>query len=148
MSRVPGGPTLRAVRPIMCLVTESAGGYRPGTCNIGAFEIARRRRLGYVSLAAAAVLAAALVALDLPRDARWLLVLPLGGAFTGLLQARFRFCAWFGLAGLRNFGADNDCSRVPDPVDRLADARRALWLLTAAGGLAVVVTGAFVALPV
>lgn len=128
-------------------VDRVSAGYRPGTCNIGAVEIARRRRLGYVSLAAAALLATALVALDVPRDARWLLVLPLGGAFTGLLQARFRFCAWFGLAGLRNFGAENDRARVADWDDRLADARRALRLLAVAGGLAVVVTAAFVALP-
>ena len=124
-----------------------SAGYRAGTCNIGAVEIARRRRLGYVSLAAAALLATALVALDVPRDSRWLLVLPLGAAFTGLLQARLRFCAWFGLAGLRNFGLLADRAGVVDWADRLADARRALWLLAVAGGLAVFVTAAFVALP-
>ena len=60
------------------------------------------------------------------REARWLVVIPLGGAFTGLLQARFRFCAWFGLAGLRNFGSLADRARVVDPAERQADARRAL----------------------
>lgn len=132
---------------MMWSVTESAGGYRPGKCNIGAVEIARRRRLGYVSLAAAAVLAAALVLLDASHEARWLVVIPLGGAFTGLLQAQLRFCAWFALAGLRNFGSLADRARVVDPADRLADKRTALTLLAAAGGLAVVVTATFVALP-
>ncbi|HSW41197.1 MAG TPA: hypothetical protein VLM76_01665, partial [Patescibacteria group bacterium] len=80
------------------------GEYRPGACNIGRAEIARRRRAGVFGLGAAGVLAAALLLVDAPAAARWLVALPLAGGAVGLLQARFRFCAAFGLAGVRNFG--------------------------------------------
>lgn len=121
--------------------------YRAGACNIGPDEIAARRRSGYVGLAAAAGLAVALLAVDAPGAARWLVALPLAGGATGLLQARFRFCAAYGFAGMRSLRALGEAERVEDAADRRADRRRALAI--SAAGLAIGAVGAatFVALP-
>lgn len=122
--------------------------YRAGACNIGPAEIAARRRSGYVGLAAAAGLAVALVAVDAPDAARWLVALPLSGGAIGLLQARFRFCAAYGFAGMRSLRALGAAERVEDADARRADRRRAVAI--SAAGLAIGAAGAaaLVALPV
>jgi hypothetical protein len=115
---------------------SSADGYRPGTCNIGPEEIARRRTSGIAGIAAAAVLAAGLVATGAPDWTRWLVALPLAGGTAGLLQARLRFCAAYGLASVRNFGPLGRTEAVIDESARRADRRRALQI-----GLASVAAG-------
>ena len=78
--------------------TPTAGlEYRPGVCNIGPEEIARRRRSGHVALVATVVLLAVLVAIGAPPLVRLLLILPAGAAASGYLQARLKFCAGFGI---------------------------------------------------
>ena len=115
--------------------TTSADEYRSGSCNIGPAEIARRRRSGWVGLGAAAVLAAALVLLGLPVATRWLVALPLAVGAIGLLQARFRFCAAFGLAGVRNFGTPGTVDRVEDAAARRADRSMAVAISLAGGAI-------------
>jgi len=115
--------------------TTSADEYRSGACNIGPAEIARRRRTGIAGLAAAAVLAAALVLLGLPVATRWLVALPLAVGAIGLLQARFRFCAAFGLAGVRNFGTPGTVDRVEDAAARRADRSMAVAISLAGGAI-------------
>lgn len=116
------------------------GGYRPGACNIGPAEIAVRRRTGLLGVAAAAVLAGALLLLGAPVAARWLVALPLAGGIIGLLQARLRFCAAYGLAGWRGFGAPGSAERVEDSAARRADRARALAIIAA--GVAIGAAGA------
>lgn len=123
-------------------------GYVPGACNIGPAEIARRRRAGYLGLTAAGALAVALVALDAPAAARWLVALPLAGAATGFLQARFRFCAGFGIAGVRNFEQLGSVEKVEDAAARRADRNKALAIVAAAAGIGAAGAAAFVLLPV
>ncbi len=124
------------------------GEYRPGACNIGPAEIARRRRAGYTGLAAAGVLAVALVALDAPTAARWLVALPLAGGAVGFLQARFRFCAAYGMAGVRNFAELGSVERVEDTAARRADRSRAVAISLAGAGIGAAGALAFVLLPV
>ena len=114
-----------------------ADGYHPGACNIGPAEIARRRRTGIVGLAAAALLTAALVLLGAPAATRWLVAIPLAVGAIGLLQARFRFCAAFGLAGVRNFGAPGTVERVDDAAARRADRTKAVAISLAGGAIGV-----------
>jgi hypothetical protein len=120
----------------------------PGTCNIGPAEIAGRRRFGYLGLVAAGAIAVALVALDAPTAARWLVALPLTAGATGLLQARFRFCAGFGMAGVRNFGEVGSVAKVEDASSRRADRNKALAIVAASAGIGVAGAAAFVLLPV
>ncbi len=124
-----------------------AGEYRPGACNIGPAEIAARRRAGLASLAVAGLLAGALVVLDAPTAARWLVALPLAGGATGLLQARFRFCAGYGLAGLRNLGPLGSAERVEDAAARRADRAKAAGIVAASAAIGAAGALALVLLP-
>lgn len=103
-----------------------------GACNIGAAEIARRRTFGRTCLAISAVLALALLAAGAPPIARLLVALPVAGAAIGLIQARLRFCAAFGIAGLRNLGPLGGQERVEEAAARRAG--RAMAVRIIAGG--------------
>jgi len=50
--------------------------YRPGVCNIGPAEIARRRRSGHVGVITAVILFGVLVVIDAPPLARFLVAAP------------------------------------------------------------------------
>jgi uncharacterized membrane protein HdeD (DUF308 family) len=56
--------------------------------NIGSRGVRRRRRTGWISLAVAGVIIAALIALHAPRMYRLILGIPIGIAALNLLQAR------------------------------------------------------------
>lgn len=121
--------------------------YRPGACNIGPAEIRRRQGAGILGVGAAVLLGALLLAIDAPTVARWLVVLPLTAGIVGFAQAYFRFCAAYGLMGVRNFGQLGSY----EPVEReaiAADRRRALTIGAGSVGLAVVITMVFVLLPI
>jgi hypothetical protein len=96
--------------------------YVPGVCNIGAWEIRRRRRFAYLGLAVAVILFVALVAFGAPAWTRLLVFLPLAGGIFSWLQARRRFCAGFAVARVSNF-ADGDEGRrsVEDEAAHRAD---------------------------
>lgn len=121
--------------------------YRPGACNIGSAEIGRRRRAGFTGLLVAAGLGATLVALDAPSAARLLVALPLAGGAVGLLQAHFRFCAGYGMAGVRNFGDLGSVERVEDAAARRADRSRAIAIFLAGAGIGLAGAAAFALLP-
>jgi hypothetical protein len=123
------------------------GEYRPGTCNIGPAEIARRRRAGVVGIGAAIALAAALLVVDAPVAARWLVALPLAVGAVGLLQARLRFCAAYGAAGVRNFGALGEAERVEDAAARRADRSKSAAIFLAGGAIGLAGALALVLLP-
>jgi hypothetical protein len=113
--------------------------YRPGVCNIGPAEIARRRRAGHVGLLVAVILLAILVAISAPALARLLLTVPAAGAASGYLQAALKFCAGFGSRGLFNFGPVGPTEQALDPADRARDQLRArqIGLASLAIGVAV-----------
>ena len=85
-------------------------GYVAGACNIGPWEIRRRRAFAITGFAVAAVILAALVMANVPAAARVVVLLPLWGGMFSWLQARRRFCAGFAMAGIANFG-DGDAMR-------------------------------------
>jgi hypothetical protein len=132
--------------PQIAFATEPDG-YRPGSCNIGPAEIARRRRTGWVGLGAAAVLAVGLVMVDAPAAARWLVALPMAIGAIGFLQARFRFCAAYGAAGVRNFGAPGTVDRVEDAAARRADRSKAVAIVLAGGAIGIAAALGFVIVP-
>jgi len=128
-------------------VDADPDGYQPGVCNIGPAEIRRRRQSGYVGLAGAAVLGAVLLAVSAPAWTRVAIALPVAGALSGLIQARLRFCAGFGMAGLQNMDELGAEAPVEDEIARSSDRRKALQIgaVSIAGGLAAGV--AFALLP-
>ncbi len=127
---------------------EPAGDYRPGACNIGPQEIARRRTFGLIEFGLAAVLAVALVAFGAPALFRLLVFPVLAGAIVSLEQARRHFCAGFAMAGIRNFGARDAMEHVTDPAALAADRRAALILFGYSSLIAAAITAAFVVLPI
>jgi hypothetical protein len=99
--------------------------YRPGVCNIGPAEIARRRRVGHVGLAASVILLVVLVLAGLPAWTRLLVAIPAVLAASGYLQARLRFCAAFGWRGVFNFGTPGHIEDIDDRESRARDLARA-----------------------
>jgi len=116
-----------------------AGEYVPGVCNIGTAEIRRRRQVGYRGLVATLGLAGALWLVRAPAVTRLSVALPAAISISGFIQARSRFCAGFGMAGLQNFGALGAAVRVQDRAARAADRRRAMRInvISTVGGIAV-----------
>ena len=83
-----------------------------------------------------------------PTAARLLVAGPATMAVSGFVQARLRFCAGFGLAGLANFDALGQEARVPDAADRAADRRKALLIHAGSAVAGLLVGLAFALLPV
>ena len=117
----PTATISRAVGP----VPATSDAYRPGVCNIGPAEIAKRRRAGHMGLIATIVLFVVLVAIDAPPLARLLLIIPAAVGASGYLQAHLRFCAGFGALGVRNFGPLGRTEQVEGPEARARDRARA-----------------------
>ena len=113
--------------------------YRPGACNIGPAEIARRRRAGHVGLLATVVTLGVLVAIGAPPVARLIVALPAAASSSGHLQARLHFCAGFGSRGVFNFGPLGQTELVADQDARAQDRSRAIQI-----GLASLAIGAAV----
>lgn len=122
--------------------------YRPGVCNIGPAEIARRRQSGHTGLIAAVILFGVLVAIDAPPLARLLVAAPAIIAASGYLQSWLRFCAGFGSIGVFNFDDVGTTQRVVDAAARRADRRRAIQISLASFAIGIAVGLVAVALPV
>lgn len=124
------------------------GDYRPGACNIGPREIAKRRAYGTAGIVATVVLAVVLVAIDAPKIARAIVLVPLWGALISLEQARRKFCAGFAYAGIRSVNGSDATESVADPADLAVDRATARRLVAYCGAFALVITAVFVLLPV
>jgi hypothetical protein len=108
--------------------TQTSAAYQPGVCNIGPAEIARRRRAGHVGLIATIAVFIVLIVIGAPDWTRFLVAIPAVGAAAGYLQARLKFCAGFGAAGVFNFGRLGPTEQVESMEDRRRDRVRALQI--------------------
>ena len=125
-----------------------ATSYRPGVCNIGPAEIARRRMAGHVGLIATVIVLAALIAIGAPPIFRLVAILPAAASALGYFQAWLKFCAGFGSRGIFNFGALGESTTVADDDARAKDRRRARQIGLAALAVGVVIGVAAALLPV
>ncbi len=116
--------SLSAAAEVRVIPPDPNATYQPGVCNIGPVEIARRRRVGHVGLAATVAVLGALIAIDAPPSFRLAAALPAMISASGYLQARMRFCAAYGQRGIFNFGRA-DYHDVGDEEARRADRRKA-----------------------
>ena len=107
--------------------------YIPGVCNIGPDEIARRRNVGWVSLAIALVLFGALKAAGVDPWWRLMVFFPAALSASGFLQAFFHFCSGFGRAGLYNFGALGESHKVDDEPSKAKDKKKAYQIVLYSG---------------
>lgn len=127
---------------------DASSGYRPGVCNIGPAEIARRRMAGHVGLIATLGLLTLLVVIGAPPVTRLLAVLPAAAAASGYLQAWLKFCAGFGSRGIFNLGDVGETETVADADARAMDRRRSRQIGLAALAVGVIVGAVAVFLPV
>jgi hypothetical protein len=141
--------SLSNATPIMTIAPAPGDGYVAGACNIGPWEIRRRRRSAVAAFVAAAVLFAVLVAIGAPAWTRLILILPLWGGAISWLQARRHFCVAYAMGGLANFG-DGDAARrsVVDPVQRAADRRAMIVLIRDGFLVAIIPTIVAIILPI
>jgi hypothetical protein len=125
------------------------GSYVPGACNIGPFEIRRRRAIGIVGIAIGVVLAIVMIMTGMPHPWRLLLLFPFWGGVFSWLQARRRFCAGFAVAGIANF-ADSDSGRrsVADDAAHKADMSAVLRMTRDSFLVAAVITLVLTILPI
>jgi hypothetical protein len=95
---------LTGATPITPIAPVPGDSYVAGACNIGPWEIRRRRAYAIAAFAAAGVLLAVLVAVGAPAVTRLIVLLPLWAGMFSWLQARRRFCAGYAVARRSNFG--------------------------------------------
>lgn len=122
--------------------------YEPGKCNIGRAERRKRRFVGRLGFALAALVVAAILFVRRLPDG-WVLVavVPLFVGFLGYLQARRSFCVGFAIGGRYDVSEEGaDRHRITDEEARQADLRRAVKLQAIALGAAFVVALAVYAL--
>ncbi len=143
------GPSQSAPPTVTPITLVDGDAYVPGACNIGPWEIRRRRAFAITGFAVALVMFAVLVVAGAPAWARLLLLLPLWGGAFSWLQARRRFCAAFAMAGISNFG-DGDGSRrsVQDAEAHRLDMLATMRLTRDSFLIAIVPTVIAVLLPI
>ena len=129
-------------------VEPAPGGYRPGACNIGPREIAKRRAYGIAAVISAVVLGIVLVAIDAPPLARAIVIFPLWGGIIGLEQARRKFCAGFAYAGIRSVAGSDATESVGDREDLRRDRATARTMVAYSGAIATAIAAVFVLLPI
>lgn len=115
-------------------------------CNIGPAEVSRRRRSAIAFSILAAIVAVALVALDVPTTARLALFPFAAGAAVTWLQVVHRFCVGFAALGLENFGSLGEEHKA-DPALRAADRAKLAQLVLEGSAIGAAVTLLFVVLP-
>lgn len=122
--------------------------YIAGVCNIGKAEIRQRLIVSYVGLGLALATAVGLVAVDASRATRWVVLVPFLMWSVGLVQARNRFCAAYGIMGTFNFGKLGAVAKVQDPAFRKADQQMVIKIFGLSLVYALAATLGFVLLPV
>jgi len=121
--------------------------YIPGTCNLGAGEVSRRRMVAAIGFVLSLSAFTAFVTTGASRETRFGIFIPLMVMSIGWVQSRKKFCLAYGLTGTFNFGKMGQISRVADPADRAADRRTALIIFAQSALYAVALTLLVVALP-
>ena len=122
------------------------GEYKPGVCNIGSAEIARRKRTGWIGVGVTVILGLALFSLRVPAFWRLSLFAPAFLAATGFMQGFMNFCAGFAMRGVFNFGPQvGQAEKIEQEEYRRKDMRKARLILTYSAliGIAVALAGFF-----
>ncbi len=117
--------------------------HQPGVCNIGPAEIGVRKMTAVVGFVLTIALFIFLRAIKASQGLYSLEIFPATLFTTGWIQARSRFCIYFGLRGLFNFGGlgkSSSTETIDDSVFRAADRALALKLLARAVLLALPIT--------
>jgi len=99
---------------------------RNSSCNIGGPEVKRRKNAAIFSGVLSVVVGALLLILDVPREVRSIIFIPILLAVVGWFQTQRRFCLAYGLAGVFNLGELGNVESIADPAQRKNDRIQAL----------------------
>jgi hypothetical protein len=117
--------------------------HQPGVCNIGPAEIRVRKMTALVGFVLAIALFIILGVIKASHGLYTLEIFPVILLTTGWIQARSRFCIYFGMRGLFNFGGlgkSASTESIDDAAFREADRAMALRLLGRSVALALPIT--------
>ncbi|MFX0084786.1 MAG: hypothetical protein ACFFAU_03855 [Candidatus Hodarchaeota archaeon] len=119
--------------------------YSPGVCNIGEAEIRQRRLIGYLGLALTFIVIIIYIALVLALKLNPLfgviVFIPAEMACIGLIQARTKFCAAYGLTHQQNVSAYFGVTKkIEDEVSRVEDRNKALKIILQSLLIAIIIT--------
>jgi len=119
------------VTAYLCVMENSVNDveYVPGSCNIGAAEIARRNRVGYFGLVCTVFAICCIEMLDADRIWRLTISIPVAITLTGFLQARQKFCLRYGLMGVFSVLGMHNLTAISDSENRQKDRNMALSLV-------------------
>ncbi len=107
--------------------TQSTEAYIPGVCNIGPAERNKRLRIGYIGLALMIIFIISAEVYDIPQIWKLALFAPAVYALSGFIQARNRFCLFFGFLGIAGFMGKR--FRVENDKQARKDRLKALWII-------------------
>lgn len=143
MSGIPSTKPLQPIAPV------PGHEYAPGVCNIGPWEIRRRRAFALVAFAVGVVLLAVVLVSGAPAWMRLVVLFPLWGGVFSWLQARRRFCAGYAVSRQSNFGDDyGTLARVEDEAAHHEDLKAVARMTRDAFLVALPLTIVAVLLPV
>jgi hypothetical protein len=104
--------------------------YIPGFCNIGKAEARRRFVIGRNAMIVCLVFFGLCLGFEIAPPWRLLIFFPATIAAIGFLQARFHFCAKYGLGGVFNFGGNVGKTDSVEQADfRRQDRRKAIQII-------------------
>ncbi len=103
--------------------------YISGSCNIGQEETKRRLGHGWLGLVVAFILFLLFVLFGVPAIWRLTIFFPVAISASGFLQAKNRFCAYFGLKGTYNFDSVGAGNSVERAEDRAHDRKKAWQII-------------------
>lgn len=126
---------------------SEATNYIPGMCNINQAEIMKRRRIGYLGLAASSLLLAVFIAFDAEWWMRLVIFIPAFTSATGFLQARNKFCVGFAGANMQHADDDGEAIEITDKKSLQLDKQKAQKINLQAFGIALIATVVTVILP-
>jgi hypothetical protein len=113
--------------------------YIPGACNIGKEEINKRKQFGVIGLILTILTYSLFVYFEASRGVRFLTFIPAVISAIGFLQARMRFCVYYGLAEMFNFDSLGKPSKVENDEFVKKDKKRARLIIYSSVLIGVVV---------
>ena len=113
--------------------------YIPGACNIGKEEINKRKQFGVIGLILTILTYSLFVYFEASRGVRFLTFIPAVISAIGFLQARMRFCVYYGLAEMFNFDSLGKPSKVENDEFVKKDKKRVRLIIYSSVLIGVVV---------
>ena len=126
----PGGLTFSAAQDRTLMGNERLYTYIPGNCNLGAAEIKRRFRIGYIGLAASILLVLLFYVFDVERTWRLLVFAPVFYSLSGFIQARNKFCYLYGFKSVFSLTGKRNLTRITNAEFKRKDRIKALVIVS------------------